>query len=159
VWVGEAVVSRGKILVIDDEPGIVDIVATNLEAEGFEVIGAGDGKAGLRLAKDQDPDLVILDIMLPGIDGWEVLRRLEADRTTSGVPVIMLTAKVEDTDVLQGLEGGAVEYVTKPFFPEDLVATVKIHLTVYDRSLRAERRSALIERRRSILKRAPRNRG
>ena len=143
--------SGEKILVIDDEVGMLDIVATNLQAEGFTVVTSTSGQSGLELAGSELPDLIILDIMMPEIDGWEVLRRLEKKPTTAGLPVIMLTAKVDDTDVLEGLELGAVEYITKPFFPENLVATVKINLSAFDKSLRDEHRASLIERRRTIL--------
>ena len=146
--------SAPTILVVDDEPGIIDIVATNLSAEGFEVISAADGEAGLVLAGSDSPDLIVLDIMMPGIDGWEVLRRLEADPDTAGTPVILLTARIDDADILQGLERGAVEYITKPFFPENLVASVKIALTALDPELRGQRRQHLIERRRAMLDRA-----
>lgn len=145
--------SAATILVIDDEPGIIDIVATNLTAEGFKVISAEDGEKGLELARKDSPDLVVLDIMMPGIDGWEVLRRLEADPDTAGTPVILLTARIEDTDVLQGLERGAVEYITKPFYPENLVASVKINLTALDPEMRGEHRQRLIDRRRAVLDR------
>ena len=91
--------------------------------------------------------------MMPGIDGWEVLRRLEADPDTAGTPVIPLTARIEDTDVLQGLERGAVEYITKPFYPENLVASVKINLTALDPEMRGEHRQRLIDRRRAVLDR------
>ena len=145
--------SAATILVIDDEPGIIDIVSTNLVAEGFRVISAENGEKGLELALADSPDLVVLDIMMPGIDGWEVLRRLEADPDTAGTPVILLTARIEDTDVLQGLERGAVEYITKPFYPENLVASVKINLMALDPELRGEHRKRLIERRRAVLDR------
>ncbi len=143
--------SGEKILVIDDEVGMLDIVATNLQAEGYTVVTSTSGQSGLELAGSELPDLIILDIMMPEIDGWEVLRRLEKKPVTAGLPVIMLTAKVDDTDVLAGLERGAVEYITKPFFPENLVATVKINLSAFDKSLRDEHRASLIERRRTIL--------
>lgn len=145
-----APVPRARILVVDDEPGIVDIVATNLAAEGFDIISATTGPAALDVAQRHVPDLIILDIMLPEIDGWEVLRLLESDPRTAGIPVVVLTAKADDLDALRGLELGAVEYVTKPFFPEDLVASVKIHLEVLDPRLRARRRERLIEARRRL---------
>jgi DNA-binding response OmpR family regulator len=142
---------QAKILVVDDETGILDIVSTNLEAAGYEVLTSADGAGGLELATRESPDLIILDIMMPKMDGWEVLRRLEKDPATAGLPVIMLTAKVDDIDVLEGLKRGAVEYITKPFFPENLIASVKINLSAYDAALRDERRSKLIERRKWIL--------
>lgn len=145
--------SDATILVVDDEPGIIDIVSTNLSAEGFTIISAENGEKGLELAHKHHPDLVVLDIMMPGIDGWEVLRRLENDPDTAGTPVILLTARIEDTDMLQGLERGAVEYITKPFYPENLVASVKINLTALDPELRAQHRQRLVDRRRAVLDR------
>lgn len=148
--------NREKILIIDDEPGIIDIVVTNLRAEGFAVFSALDGETGLLIAQRERPNLVILDIMMPKMDGWEVVRRLESDPATAGLPVIMLTAKVDDADVLEGLERGAVEYITKPFYPENLVATVRINLRAFDSALREEHRAKLIETRRAVLGRMPR---
>ena len=111
-----------KILVVDDEPKIVDMVRKFLESEGFAVRAAYDGLVGLELARAEAPDLVILDVMLPGLDGLEVLRRLRAQ---SDVPVIMLTARSEEIDRLLGLGLGADDYVTKPFSPREVVARVK----------------------------------
>jgi len=111
-----------KILVIDDEPSIVNLVTAYLKPEGYEVFTAMDGPAGLRAARAFKPDLVILDIMLPGMDGIEWLSRL---RRESEVYVILLTAKTEETDKLVGLSVGADDYVTKPFSPRELTARVK----------------------------------
>jgi DNA-binding response OmpR family regulator len=109
------------VLVIEDEPNIVEVVRGYLEQNGFVVEAAGDGPTGLRRALELQPALVVLDLMLPGLDGIEVCRRL---RRTSDVPVLMLTAKVEETDKLLGLEAGADDYLTKPFSPRELVARV-----------------------------------
>jgi len=114
-----------KILVIDDEPSIVNLVAAYLKPEGYEVLTAMDGVSGLKAARAFKPDLIILDIMLPGIDGIELLSRL---RRESGVYVILLTAKTEETDKVVGLSVGADDYVTKPFSPRELTARVKAAL-------------------------------
>ncbi len=142
---------RLKILVVDDDPDIYEIVETNLEGAGYQVVGASDGAEGLRKVRSENPDLVILDVLMPEMDGWEVLRNVERDPQTAGVPVIMLTCKSEDLDILRGLEEGAVEYVTKPFYPENLVASVKILLNVFDHPMREERRKQLIARRQRLM--------
>ncbi|MDZ7844013.1 MAG: response regulator transcription factor [Anaerolineales bacterium] len=113
------------ILVIDDEPSILNLIQSYLQAENFEVLTARDGREGLTAAKTHQPDLVILDIMLPGMDGIQVLQELRRD---SDVYVIMLTAKTEETDRVIGLSVGADDYVTKPFSPRELVARVKAAL-------------------------------
>jgi two-component system, OmpR family, alkaline phosphatase synthesis response regulator PhoP len=114
-----------KILVIDDEPAILNLVSAYLKPEGYEVHTAADGNAGLKSARVFKPDLIILDLMLPGIDGIELLTRL---RRESDVYVIMLTARAEETDKVIGLSVGADDYVTKPFSPRELVARVKAAL-------------------------------
>lgn len=114
-----------KILVVDDEPSITNLVSAYLKPEGYEVIIASDGHAGLKAARAFKPDLVILDVMLPGMDGIELLSRL---RRESEVYVIMLTARTEETDKIVGLSVGADDYVTKPFSPRELVARVKAAL-------------------------------
>ena len=115
-----------RILIVEDEENIVDILAFNLKREGYEPIEAMDGALGLQLALEKDPDLILLDLMLPGMDGFEVCRRLrEAGRTT---PVIMLTAREEETDKVMGLELGADDYITKPFSMRELLARVKANI-------------------------------
>jgi two-component system alkaline phosphatase synthesis response regulator PhoP len=114
-----------KILVIDDEPSIINLVSAYLKPEGYEVFTAADGNAGLKVARAFKPDLIILDLMLPGMDGIELLSRL---RRESDVYVIMLTARTEETDKIVGLSVGADDYVTKPFSPRELVARVKAAL-------------------------------
>lgn len=118
-------ISQAKILVIDDEPGILKLVTSYLEKESYEVHTASDGPSGLKAARAGKPDLIVLDIMLPGMDGIEVLTQL---RRESEVYVIMLTAKTEETDKIVGLSVGADDYVTKPFSPRELVARVKAAL-------------------------------
>ncbi|MCL6551876.1 MAG: response regulator transcription factor [Firmicutes bacterium] len=111
-----------RVLVVDDEPHIVELVRYNLLQEGFEVTTAGDGHAALARARAERPDLVILDLMLPGLDGMEVCRQL---RREGSVPIIMLTARSGEVERVEGLERGADDYVTKPFSPRELVARVK----------------------------------
>lgn len=143
--------SKGRILVVDDEPGIVDIAEANLEGHGYCVLAAYNGEEALQKIRLEKPDLVVLDVLLPGMDGWEVLEQIEADPELSGIPVIMLTALARNEHALRGLETGAVEYMTKPFYPEDLVAAVKINLEVFDHQLRQQRRRLLAEQRRRIM--------
>ncbi len=111
-----------KVLIVDDEPRIVTGVRKYFEQAGFDVLAAHDGPAGLSLARAEGPDLVVLDLMLPGMDGLDVCREL---RRESNVPIIMLTARVEEADKLIGLELGADDYVTKPFSPRELVARAR----------------------------------
>ncbi len=116
---------KEKILVIDDEPSIINLVTAYLRPEGYEVLTATDGATGLQMARAHKPDLVVLDVMLPGMDGIEVLTRL---RRESDVYVILLTARTEETDKIVGLSVGADDYVTKPFSPRELVARIKAAL-------------------------------
>jgi two-component system alkaline phosphatase synthesis response regulator PhoP len=113
------------ILVVDDEPGIVQIARDYLDRAGFRVITAGDGNAAIRLARAERPSLLVLDLMLPGADGLDVTRALRQDPATRKLPIIMLTARVEEADRLVGLELGADDYITKPFSPRELVARVR----------------------------------
>jgi len=114
-----------KILVIDDEPSIINLISAYLKPEGYEVYTASDGTSGLKAARAYKPDLILLDIMLPGMDGLEILARL---RRESNVYVILLTARTEETDKIVGLSVGADDYVTKPFSPRELVARIKAAL-------------------------------
>lgn len=110
------------MLVVEDEPAIADAVVSRLRSEGFDVRSVGDGLAAVELCRHWRPDLVVLDLMLPGIDGLEVCRRIQAERR---VPVVMLTARDDETDLVVGLSVGADDYVTKPFSPRELVARVR----------------------------------
>ena len=114
-----------KILVVDDQKTIVDIVTYNLQKEGFETLEAYDGKEGLRLALEENPELILLDIMMPEMDGFEVCRRIREKMQT---PIIMLTARAEEVDKVLGFELGADDYVTKPFGMRELMARVKANL-------------------------------
>ena len=114
---------RGRrVLVVDDEDAVRELIELYMKKEGFEILHARDGKEALRLNGEHHPDLVILDLMLPGLDGWEVCRQI---RSTSKVPIIMLTARAEEVDRIVGLELGADDYVVKPFSPRELVARAK----------------------------------
>ncbi len=119
-----------KILVVDDNAKIVEVLAEYLKAEGFEPLTAGDGLAALSIAGTTRPDLALLDIMMPGMDGLELTRRFERE----GIPVILVTARTEEIDRLIGLEVGADDYVTKPFSPREVVARVKAVLRRCDRA-------------------------
>lgn len=114
-----------KILVVDDERPIVDILQFNLEREGFEVVTAADGEEGLNMFRQEQPDLMLLDIMMPKMDGLQVCKTIRAE---SNVPIIMLTARAEEVDKVLGLEFGADDYVTKPFGVRELIARVKSNL-------------------------------
>ena len=114
-----------KILIVDDETDIVDLVAYNLEKEGYETLKALDGEKALQLIRTKNPDLVILDLMLPGIQGLEVCKRIRKVPETAAIPIIMLTAKGEEIDKVLGLEVGADDYITKPFSVKELMARVK----------------------------------
>jgi DNA-binding response OmpR family regulator len=125
--------SKETILVVDDEPHIVELARLYLEQAGYRVESAEEGQAALTLARHVRPALVVLDLMLPGLDGWDVCRRLRAE---SDVPVIMLTARSDEVDRIVGLELGADDYVTKPFNPRELVARVRAVLRRYQKSVR-----------------------
>lgn len=114
------------VLVVDDEENIVQLIKHNLEKENYHVIAAHDGPSGLAMAIKNIPDVIILDIMLPGKDGLEICRLLKAGEKTSGIPIIFLSAKSEEIDRILGLEMGADDYVTKPFSPRELVSRVKV---------------------------------
>ncbi len=116
--------ARKKVLIVDDEKDIVDLLAYNLGRNGYDTLIANDGNTALELTAKNLPDLIILDLMLPGIDGTEVARRLKADARTANIPIVMLTAKGEETDVVVGLTLGADDYVTKPFSMKVLLARV-----------------------------------
>jgi two-component system alkaline phosphatase synthesis response regulator PhoP len=116
--------NKGKILIVDDENYILHILDFSLGAEGYEVITAEDGEEAVRKAKEERPDLVVLDVMMPKIDGFEACRAIKRDPELSGTPVILLSAKGRDIDQKQGYEAGADDYITKPFSPGRLVDRV-----------------------------------
>ncbi|HIU87551.1 MAG TPA: response regulator transcription factor, partial [Candidatus Avilachnospira avistercoris] len=125
-----------KILIVEDEISIAELERDYLALSGFEVDIEGDGETGLKAAIERDYDLIILDIMLPGIDGFEICRRVREQKDT---PILMVTAKKEDIDKIRGLGLGADDYITKPFSPSELVARVKAHLSRYERLTGSEK--------------------
>ena len=114
-----------KILIVDDELNIRELIKFNVEKAGYKVLETGDGQTAVNLAKSEKPDLVVLDLMLPGLDGLEVCRIIKNSRETAAIPIIMLTAKNEEIDKVIGLELGADDYLTKPFSPRELSARIK----------------------------------
>ena len=117
-----------KILIVDDEADIVEILQFVLEAEGFECITAFDGEEGLKLAREIHPDLIILDVMMPKINGYKISRLLKYDNKYKDIPILMITARSQDEDKVIGEETGANEYITKPFVVDDVVQRVKSYL-------------------------------
>ena len=117
-----------KVLVADDEPHLLRLVKFRLEREGYEVLTAVDGEAALQVARDQQPDLCVLDVMMPKRSGFDVLRELRSDESCAGMKVIMLTARAQDRDVDVGFSLGADDYITKPFSPQELRVRIGAHL-------------------------------
>lgn len=120
-----ATMSKQRILVVDDDKAIVKVVRSYLEQAGFEVQSAYDGETALHMLRREKPDLLVLDLMLPDRDGWEITRLIRSDNSLGAMPIIMLTARVEDTDKIIGLELGADDYITKPFNAREIVARVR----------------------------------
>ena len=116
---------KPKIVVIEDEVDILEVINYNLSKEGFDVCSALDGEEGLALVKKEVPDLVLLDLMLPGLDGIEICRKLKTDYSTRSIPIIMVTAKGEESDIVLGLGMGADDYMVKPFRPRELIARIR----------------------------------
>jgi DNA-binding response OmpR family regulator len=125
-----------RVLVIDDEAPIRLLCRVNLEAEGMDVLEAADGPSGLETAREEIPDVVLLDVMMPGLDGWRVAEELLDDSRTEGIPIIFLTARAELRDRARGIDLGGVDYVTKPFNPVELAPLVR---GLLDRVARGER--------------------
>jgi two-component system, OmpR family, alkaline phosphatase synthesis response regulator PhoP len=119
------IVARETVLVVDDERDILELVKYNLDKEGYQVTVVTTGEDALLATRSRMPDIIVLDLMLPGVDGLEVCRRLKADPKTRGIPIVMLTAKGDEADVVAGLELGAADYVTKPFSPRVLTARIR----------------------------------
>jgi len=116
---------RKKILCIEDESEMIDLMRLILERQGFDFVGAEGGQAGLDIIRRENPDLVLLDLMMPGVDGWEVYRQIRADEELRGIPVIVVTAKAQSIDKVLGLHIARVDdYVTKPFGPQELLASI-----------------------------------
>src|SRR5205085_3722814 len=140
-----------KVLVIDDEAPIRLLCRANLEAEGIDVVEAADGPTGIDKAKDETPDVVLLDVMMPGLDGWRVAEQLLDDDRTNGIPIIFLTARAEFRDRAKGLDIGGVDYVTKPFNPLELAPLVRSLLDRIERGERDELRAEKLTELRSLM--------
>ena len=140
-----------RVLVIDDEAPIRLLCRVNLEAEGIDVLEAADGAAGLDLAREEQPDVVLLDVMMPGLDGWRVAEELLEDDRTHGIPIIFLTARAEFRDRARGLDIGGVDYVTKPFNPLELAPLVRGLLARIDRGERDELRGEKLAELRALI--------
>lgn len=136
---------RGTVLVIDDEPDVLLLCRVNLEFEGYRVLEASDGEAGLALLRDHRPDVVLLDVTMPKLDGWEVLAAIKQDEELHDTPVVMLTARVHDDDQIRGWAQGAAEYVSKPFSPVTL-AHVIADVLATDPEEEARRRQLILEK-------------
>jgi DNA-binding response OmpR family regulator len=134
-----------RVLVIDDEPPSRLLCRANLEAEAIEVIEADDGAIGLARARSEQPDVILLDVMLPGLDGWGVAEELLADERTKDIPIVFLTARAELRDRARGLELGGVDYVTKPFNPLELASRVRKLLEVEPAGREELRREKIAE--------------
>jgi DNA-binding response OmpR family regulator len=114
-----------RILAVDDEPHILKLVSFSLSSKGFDVIEASDGLTAVEIAEREQPDLILLDVMMPVLDGYEACRRLKANPATHDIPVVMLSAKSQKAEQAIGLEAGAIDYICKPFTPKDLVEQVR----------------------------------
>jgi two-component system, OmpR family, alkaline phosphatase synthesis response regulator PhoP len=111
---------KQKVLVVDDEPDVLLLCRVNLEFEGYDVIEANDGAEAMEKVRSERPDVILLDVMMPKMDGWQVLSALKSDEDLATIPVVMLTAKVQDQDQIRGWSGGVADYITKPFSPLSL---------------------------------------
>lgn len=131
-----------KILVVDDDPLVTGLVKINLELEGFEVEEAWGGEEALQVIEERVPDLVLLDVMMPELDGWDLLRMLRSNPTTRELPVVLLTAKVQEGDVAKGWQMGADGYITKPFNPLEMVDRLKTVLAMSGDERQAQRYEA-----------------
>jgi len=121
--------SQAKILIVDDEPDLVETIRFSLELEGYNVLVASNGEEGLNVARQEKPDLILLDLMLPKLDGYKVCRLLKFDERYKHIPILMLTAKTQEKDKILGKETGANEYITKPFDMDELMAKIKSYLS------------------------------
>ncbi len=127
---GDPVPQKMKILIVDDTKANVDVLSETLTEQGFEILVALSGEMALKVLKKARPDLILLDIMMPGIDGYEVCRQVKGDDATKDIPIIFLTAKTENEDIVKGFKLGAIDYVTKPFQHEELIARVETQISL-----------------------------
>ena len=140
-----------RVLIIDDEAPIRLLCRVNLEAEGMEVIDAGDGPTGLEKARSEEPDVILLDVMMPGLDGWQVAEELLEDDRTRSIPIVFLTARAEVRDRARGLDLGGIDYITKPFNPIELAPLVRDLIDRVDRGEREEVRREKIAELRDLI--------
>jgi DNA-binding response OmpR family regulator len=139
-----------RTLIVDDEAPIRLLCKVNLEAEGIEVLEAGDGVTGLELARAEKPDAILLDVMMPGLDGWNVAEQLLADESTSAIPIIFLTARADLRDRVRGMDAGGLDYITKPFNPLELAAVVREAVDAVERGEREQLRTERIAELRAL---------
>jgi DNA-binding response OmpR family regulator len=142
------------VLVIDDEAPIRLLCRVNLEAEGMEVAEAPDGPSGLDAARTESPDVILLDVMMPGLDGWRVAEQLLEDRATAGIPVVFLTARADLRDRARGMDLGGLDYITKPFNPVELASLVSSVVTAVERGEREQLRTEKIAELRELFESA-----
>ena len=142
-----------RVLVIDDEPPIRLLCRVNLEAEGMEVLEASDGPTGLEKARNDEPDVILLDVMMPGLDGWQVAEELIDGERTNAIPIVFLTARAELRDRARGIDLGGVDYVTKPFNPVELAPLVRELLARVEAGERDEVRREKLSELRALLER------
>jgi DNA-binding response OmpR family regulator len=143
-----------KTLVIDDEAPIRLLCRVNLEAEGVEVLEAADGTSGLEVARREKPDAILLDVMMPGLDGWNVAEQLLSDEGTRGIPIIFLTARADLRDRVRGMDAGGLDYITKPFNPVELASLVREVVDAVARGDREQLRTERIAELRSLFETA-----
>jgi DNA-binding response OmpR family regulator len=140
-----------RVLIVDDEAPIRLLCRVNLEAEGMEVLEAGDGPTGLEAARREKPDVILLDVMMPGLDGWRVAEELLEDPATSSIPIVFLTARAELRDRARGLDLGGLDYITKPFNPVDLAPMIRELIERVEGGEREELRRAKLAELRSLI--------
>jgi two-component system alkaline phosphatase synthesis response regulator PhoP len=139
-----------KTLIVDDEAPIRLLCRVNLEAEGIQVLEAADGASGLELARSEKPDAILLDVMMPGLDGWNVAERLLTEEGTSAIPIIFLTARADLRDRVRGMDAGGVDYITKPFNPLELASLVRSVVEAVQRGEREQLRTERIAELRAL---------
>jgi DNA-binding response OmpR family regulator len=125
IYMADSEVKMDRVLIVDDDPMVTRLVRINLELENFEVVEAWDGKTAIGIIKDKPPDLLLLDIMMPQMDGWEILKRIREDAAMKDLPIVVLTAKVQDEDIARGWRMGADGYIVKPFNPVSLAEALR----------------------------------
>jgi DNA-binding response OmpR family regulator len=143
-----------RTLIVDDEAPIRLLCRVNLEAEGIEVLEAPDGATGLEVARTEKPDAILLDVMMPGLDGWNVAEQLLSDEATSAIPIIFLTARADLRDRVRGMDAGGLDYITKPFNPLELASLVRDVVAAVERGEREQLRTERITELRSLFENA-----